>query len=528
MFSKNGIFKKTFLLIVSILIGVLLIVSYSIIDNQKKGLADVLFSKANTIVKSLALTITDSMATNDSSFIIEHVQKVLQSNDDIKYIIVGKNDDQIIYNNSEKWEILEKEPKIISDLGKTAVESKILISKYWKNEVFHLNYPISYSGMQWGWISIGLSVDEYNQNIVRIYQDSVVLIISMLVTSIFISYIITKWLVTPILLLNNAARRIADGDFNVKVDISHNDELGELALSFNNMTNVLRESAKKQKGYNTELESRVNDRTNELNLLNKELDQRVRDEVFKRRKQEQILINQSRLAAMGEMIGNIAHQWRQPLSIISTAATGTILNIEYNISSEKEVLKHCEIINNNAQYLSQTIDDFKNYITNDRNMKKFNLKNNIENLLSLVESTLKTHQINLVLDLDENINLNGYPNELIQCMMNIINNAKDALKNIENKKYIFIHAYQNKDQVEIILKDNAGGIPNNIIDKIFDPYFTTKHQSQGTGLGLSMTYNMITKGMSGSITVENNNYIDNEVEHAGAMFTISLPLIKLT
>jgi signal transduction histidine kinase len=528
MFSQNSIFKKTFLLIVSVLIGVLVVVSYSITNNQKKGLEDVLYSKANTIVKSLVLTTSDSMVSNDNSFIVEHVQKVLDANQDIKYVVVGKNDEQIIYNNSEKWELLEIEPKIISDLGRTAVVSKILVSKYWDDEVFHLNYPISYSGIQWGWISIGLSIDEYNENIIRIYQDSVVLIISMLITSIFITYILTKWLVTPILLLNNAAKRIADGDLNVKVDITHHDELGELALSFNNMTNALRELDTKQKGYNIELESRVNDRTNELNLLNKELDKRVKNEIGKRRKQEQILINQSRFAAMGEMIGNIAHQWRQPLSVISTAATGTIINIEYNNSNDNEVIKHCQIINKNAQYLSQTIEDFKNYINNDRKMMNFSLTNNIKNLLSLVEATLKTHEINVILDLDENINIDGYPNELIQCMMNIINNAKDAFTGIDEKKYLFIHTCQNKDYLEIIVKDNAGGIPTSIIERIFDPYFTTKHQSQGTGLGLSMTYNMITKGMSGSIIAENMNYEYKNEEYNGAKFTILLPLNKLS
>ena len=152
--------------------------------------------------------------------------------------------------------------------------------------------------------------------------------------------------------------------------------------------------------------------------------------------QHNLLSHQSKMAAMGEMIGNIAHQWRQPLSIISTASTGLIVKTEYKMATDEEVIKNCEAINQNAQYLSQTIEDFKNYIKDDREIVRFNLKNNIENLLSLVDASLKTYQINVVLDLDENVNINGYPNELIQCMMNIINNAKDALLTLENKKFL--------------------------------------------------------------------------------------------
>jgi C4-dicarboxylate-specific signal transduction histidine kinase len=113
-------------------------------------------------------------------------------------------------------------------------------------------------------------------------------------------------------------------------------------------------------------------------------------------------------------------------------------------------------------------------------------------------------------------------------MMNIINNAKDALNNTKNKKYIFIDACQKGNNIEIIVKDNAGGIPTEILDKIFDPYFTTKHQAQGTGLGLSMTYNMITKGMSGSFCAQNMTYFYKDTEEKGAKFTLILPLIDLS
>jgi signal transduction histidine kinase len=129
------------------------------------------------------------------------------------------------------------------------------------------------------------------------------------------------------------------------------------------------------------------------------------------------------------------------------------------------------------------------------------------------------------LELENDININGYKNELIQCFMNIFNNAKDALvhNNVDNK-LIFISASVNNNKAIIKIKDNAGGISENILHKIFEPYFTTKHKSQGTGLGLHMTYNLIVDGMDGNIEAENMSYIYNNISYTGAEFTIILPI----
>ena len=131
----------------------------------------------------------------------------------------------------------------------------------------------------------------------------------------------------------------------------------------------------------------------------------------------------------------------------------------------------------------------------------------------------------MILDLQENIKINGYENELTQCLINIFNNAKDVLKEkVKNNRLIFISTFINKDKVIIKIKDNGGGIPEDIIGKVFEPYFTTKHQSQGTGLGLHMTYNLIIDGMNGTIEVNNVSYEYENNKYKGAQFTISLPL----
>ena len=238
-----------------------------------------------------------------------------------------------------------------------------------------------------------------------------------------------------------------------------------------------------------------------------------------------LLLEQSKLASMGEMIGNIAHQWRQPLSIISTGATGMLLQKQMGHLSDEQFEKTCTMINDNAQYLSKTIDDFRNFIKGEREFVYFKLKETINNFLSLVTPSFKRHNIQLILNIDETIELKSYPNELVQCFMNIFNNAKDVLKeSSHHNKFIFIDAFTQNDNVVIKFRDNAGGIPKEVLPRIFEPYFTTKHKSQGTGLGLSMTYTLVTEGMKGSITAENVNYNYEGEYYYGAEFTIILPL----
>ena len=249
----------------------------------------------------------------------------------------------------------------------------------------------------------------------------------------------------------------------------------------------------------------------------------LKQQIIKNQQKDKMLSEQSKMVAMGEMIGNIAHQWRQPLSVISTAATGIIIQKEYNLLEENKLIETCNIINDNVQYLSRTIDDFKNFIKGDRIKKLFYLEDSIESFLHLVDSTVKNNQINIILDLEKNIQIDGYENELIQCFINIFNNAKDALKEKRIKnKYIFISTYTNEKKTIIKIRDNAGGIKENIAPHVFEAYFTTKYKSQGTGLGLNMTYNLIIDGMNGNIETNNIVYTYKNIEYTGAEIIITL------
>ena len=231
------------------------------------------------------------------------------------------------------------------------------------------------------------------------------------------------------------------------------------------------------------------------------------------------LFQQNKMVAMGEMIGNIAHQWRQPLSVISTAASGIMLSKEFNTLTDKQENEMLSSIVGNTQFLSDTVDTFRDYIKEDKELKEVILQERLHSAINIIESTLDNNYINLINNIDNTqpIKITLIVGELSQVIINIINNAKDIL--LENKidnPYIKIELEHKNKMVTITIEDNGGGIPVNILPNIFDPYFTTKHQSQGTGLGLHMSKDIIEKHLKGKIYAKNINN--------GAIFTIELPL----
>ncbi|OUR69380.1 hypothetical protein A9Q76_09650 [Arcobacter sp. 31_11_sub10_T18] len=245
------------------------------------------------------------------------------------------------------------------------------------------------------------------------------------------------------------------------------------------------------------------------------------------KEKDKLLFQQSKMASMGEMIGNIAHQWRQPLSTISTASSGMKFQKEFGELSDEDFVSCIDAIVKSTKYLSSTIDDFRNFFNADKEMKRFNLHDAIEKSLSLMESSIKSNFIHIEKDVNRQIFVFGYKNEFIQACMNILANSKDALlnKNLDDEnKVIFVSVKKAEERVLITIKDNAGGIASDIIGKICEPYFTTKHKSQGTGIGLYMTHQIISQHMNGELKVINEFVEYKGKKYKGAKFTISLKI----
>jgi signal transduction histidine kinase/ABC-type nitrate/sulfonate/bicarbonate transport system substrate-binding protein len=259
-----------------------------------------------------------------------------------------------------------------------------------------------------------------------------------------------------------------------------------------------------------------------LKQMNKKLYERIEIEMKKNEEKHRISIQQSRMASMGEMLENIAHQWRQPLSTISIAASGIELKKELNILNDEDLKDSLRHIKNSTQYLSNTIEDFRNFFSKDKISSNINIRNTVNKTIDLISSTFAKEEIILVRNIQD-INFLSFENELIQVLMNILINAKDALEN-KQSKLIIIKVKQLKNNLIISIKDNAGGIDEDIIDKIFEPYFTTKHQFKGTGIGLYMSKLIVEKHLDGEIFAKNVSYEFNKTLYQGALFKIILPL----
>ena len=265
---------------------------------------------------------------------------------------------------------------------------------------------------------------------------------------------------------------------------------------------------------------------NEQVKLNSELEKKIIEKTNEYKKQQELIQKQeldilakTKNAQMGEMLGNIAHQWRQPLSVISTSATGMLMQKELNMLNDEQIIKYCNSINDNAQFLSKTIDTFTNYLKEQKEFKRVNLQNRIQSVIDLQISSITNNHIKLInnINMIEPIEITMVTGELDQVVVNLINNARDIIleKNIENG-WIKINLTKDNHNAIIEVEDNAGGVPKDIIHKIFDPYFTTKHKSKGTGLGLYMSKKIIEKSLQGSLSVSNSKN--------GAVFKIKIPL----
>ena len=247
-----------------------------------------------------------------------------------------------------------------------------------------------------------------------------------------------------------------------------------------------------------------------LREINANLEKRVEEELNKNRLKDQLIIQQSRLAQMGEMIAMIAHQWRQPLSSISMAANNIIVDIELDMLDNQVLKDEANSILSQIQELSQTIDDFRNFFK-ENNLKEITTIDKIvESTLDIVSSSLINNNIELIINLCSKADIQTYHNEVKQVLLNIIQNAKDAL--LTNKIKNPIITINTKDN-EITIKDNAGGISDDIIHKIFDPYFSTKTKMNGTGLGLYMSKTIIEDHCNAKLNVENTE--------DGALFKIT-------
>ncbi|MCK9338096.1 MAG: HAMP domain-containing histidine kinase [Arcobacteraceae bacterium] len=342
----------------------------------------------------------------------------------------------------------------------------------------------------------------------KLWNNFMAFTLQFLVVLIFVSIVfklsLDSFVIKNLKILKKSISEIRKNKkYNQKIVIDTNDEFKLLADEFN------------------EMQDTINSTLEDLESLNNDLEKRIQFEVEKNSKREKEIYNQSKFLQMGEMLSNIAHHWRQPLSAISTTASGLKIQKEFGMLDDKDFINSIDTIMTQTKKLSSTIDDFRKFFIEEHSENKtnFDINETISKLSTIIVATLDEKNITLDTSLEQNLLIYGYQNEIFQVLLNLLNNAIEAFENkqIDYNKKIKITTYKKDSDIQIEIEDNAGGIPEQYIEKIFDPYFTTKHQKQGVGVSLYMCKEMIYKHHNGNIIVSNSQN--------GAKFTIIIPTI---
>ena len=252
-----------------------------------------------------------------------------------------------------------------------------------------------------------------------------------------------------------------------------------------------------------DMESTIKEKTKELVMLNQDLEKRVAFEIEQSRQKDEIMYRQSRLAAMGEMIGNIAHQWRQPLNALTVLIQSFQIKQMQGKLDEKFVDGQVSEGLMLANSMSKTIDDFRHFFRPEKEKHPFSICENIEYSVSMLRNFYAKDGVKITFVVQNDYEVLGFANEFSQVIMNLLSNSKDALVRQDGERLIEVCIDGDENECVVRVIDNGGGMDQTILDRMFDPYFTTKHQASGTGIGLYMSKQIIEKQMHGTISASN-------------------------
>ncbi|MGB6328046.1 MAG: ABC transporter substrate-binding protein [Halarcobacter sp.] len=279
------------------------------------------------------------------------------------------------------------------------------------------------------------------------------------------------------------------------------------------------------KNMNKTLKEKVEEKTLALQKVNSELEKKVEKEVSENLRKDILLTKQAKMVAMGEMIQNIAHQWRQPLSIISTGASGLKLQKDLKGHIDDKFLDETlTLIVQTSADLSNTINSLMNFFKSSSRKDLLSSKNVIEKTLKVFDYNRSNGKINIIENIVD-VEIISYESELMQILINILNNSREAFDlNKEEERFIFIDAKKVAKTLIIEIKDNAGGISDSVLSKIYEPYFTTKHEYHGTGIGLFMCQEILSKHMDGEIDTKNTSFEYEGKTYKGTLTTITIEI----
>ena len=443
---------------------------------------------------------------NPLDYLFMNKIKKLISNKEINIYVLDKNNMHLTVGTLEQYKILSK-----TSLKNQKVEIE---GKSYLQNILPLYNDDKLIGAI-ALLQIEKTILDY---VLQLLKSLVIVFIIILFIVIPFTVILIRTITNPIINLQQGIKELSSGNLGKQLDIYSEDEIGQLTMSFNDMSKELAKTDK-IKILNTQLKKTSQElilAKDQLEELNNTLEEKIQIEIEKNTKHQMILMHQSKLVQMGEMIENIAHQWRQPLAQINSSVLlidSVLIKRQFNDSLIEDKLLEIESF---TAYMSRTIDDFKGFFNPDKKKTIFAIDDAIKRSYDILKGFIKVHHIKVDIDIPKKLQCNNHLEDLQQVLLTLLNNAIDALvsNKIKNAR-IAIQASLKNEKIILTIEDNALGINEEIINKIFDPYFTTKHKSQGTGLGLYMAKMIIENGLKGTLNMENKNQ--------GACFTINIP-----
>jgi signal transduction histidine kinase len=462
---------------------------------QKQYLYKSNSEEITALASSLAVSSRSWVMANDFTG-LQEVVTAFKDFPEIEYAMIISGDGRVLGHLKEENQGLFLSDTHSLSLLNSSPELHILTDN---SDFLDLAWPIIYDDRVIAWSRVAVRRTRIYQNLMMIATGSILFVILSGLVSFFVSRLIADRLSKDVTSLSDAAVRITEGRRDIRASAGDSAEMKKLSESLNIMLDDLISSE------------------SELRRLNESLEAKVAEEVDSNRQKDILLIQQSRLAAMGEMIHNIAHQWRQPLNSVSLIVQNLqdeFQNNECTIESiDATVTKIMSLLLN----MSRTIEDFRSFFRPDKQKEPFSVSAAVDSALTLIDASLHSYGIIVEKNIESNSEAFGYSNQFSQALLNIFSNSKEAIVHAHKSPGIIkIHLSSEGDQVVIKITDNGGGIKPEVLSRMFEPYFTTK--SAGSGIGLYMTKMIVERNMSGSITAENYE--------TGARIIIRLPRDK--
>jgi signal transduction histidine kinase len=443
---------------------------------------DELRKRGVTIARHLAESSVAPILTENRVNLQGMVYDYVKNEKDIRYIYVVDHNRQVqahSFGSSFPVDLIRTDEPLTGD-------ESYSIKRLQSEEGRIDDITVSIQGGVLGRVHVGMSDKDINSKINWLMLKLIPLVLVILALGVLVWCAVASSITRPLADLARTATMLGSGDLDARAKSTSGDEINELALSFNHMADQLTVQQE------------------ELAELNRSLEERVKTALKEIRERDQLLIFQSRFAAMGEMINNIAHQWRQPLNNVGMLVQ-KIKQMGINGDLTQETLEQ-EVASamKTIHFMSDTIDDFSNFFHRDKKRVRFRLNDVVESTVTFITPSLRDNKIKVEFEGEQVVEAEGFPNEYAQALLNIVCNAKDVLlEKRPDAPLISIHLTSNDGRSVVTVRDNGGGIAAEILPFIFDPYFSTKDQKQGAGIGLYMSKVIIEKNMNGHLTASN-------------------------